>query len=313
MRVRSLHHTHFAAPDLDLHESFAKDFGLATVTRTADRLVMRAPYGADAYNYIVDRAEQTEFKGYGYLVESMSDLDEAAARFGGSPIVTLDRPGGGFATTLHDFEGVAIELIAGETPSIPANACAPLVLNLPGAVNRLNRPQSHRPTGPVQLFGLGHSALYVRDIDQQIAWYGKTLGMKVTDVGYDSDTNKTVVAFMRLDKGSETVDHHVLALVAHGRTDCHHISFHTQDFEAQMRAHRWLLSRQHRPVAGVGRHGLGSHVFDTWFGPGGCLWETFSDTDAFNADWPTGYHDIKGGELDFWVDDPVATGRYFAL
>jgi hypothetical protein len=77
-----------------------------------------------------------------------------------------------------------------------------------------------------------------------------------------------------------------------------------QDYESQFVAHRWLLSKGWESNWGVGRHPLGCHVFDTWFGPNRYRFETFSDTDLLNQDHETGHYDISKHELDMWSDKP---------
>ena len=75
-------------------------------------------------------------------------------------------------------------------------------------------------------------------------------------------------------------------------------------------AHRWLTRRQRTEIWGVGRHPLGSHVFDIWKDPNGFRYETFSDTDLLDASAITGLHAIQDMEMDLWSDRNVEI--YFA-
>ena len=60
----------------------------------------------------------------------------------------------------------------------------------------------------------------------------------------------------------------------------------------------------------VGRHPHGSHVFDVWRSPDDARFETFSDTDLFQASDGTNLHDISTVIMDEWLDD--GPERYFA-
>lgn len=314
MNVVSLHHAIFTSPDLDAHEKFGLDFGLKTVQRSPDELIMRAPCGIDAYNYIVRKADRATFIGLGFTVAGRDDLDHAVEHLGGTAIRAVERPGGGLITTILGPEGIQFELIAGEQPSSAEPEYPELVINSPILSNRLNEVLNFRPIGPQKLFSLGHVALYVRDLKLAIATLQDVLGMKVTDAAHLGNPEEPIVAFMRLDRGAEPTEHHTIALVEYKRTDCHHMSFQAQDFEAQFTAHRWLQTQGYRPVAGVGRHGLGCHIYDTWYGPDSCMWETYSDTDLVDADWPRRDHYAVGaGKLDVWRDDPDENARYFRL
>ena len=68
-------------------------------------------------------------------------------------------------------------------------------------------------------------------------------------------------------------------------------------------AHRWMKQRGHSPVWGVGRHQLGSHIFDVWRDPDGNRFETYSDTDLLTADAKPALSPIDKVGLDLWSDD----------
>ena len=51
---------------------------------------------------------------------------------------------------------------------------------------------------------------------------------------------------------------------------------------------------------GIGRHILGSQVFDYWFGTDGYKFEHFADGDLFDASRPTAYHAMSAAGLAQW-------------
>lgn len=310
MKVTALHHVRFAVTDLDAAERFGRDFGLHVVERSPDRCVMRTN-GGDAFSYIGEAAPARGFLGLAFTVAHREDLEEAVTRHGATPIRVLDTPGGGWGVTLTDPEGLRVDLVTGIADGEAAPSHPLLMLNTPGNVSRHHAAQSTRPHGPAMLYRLGHAGLYVRELGRMLEWYCSVLGLLVSDTMHmPHEPGRQVVGFLRLDRGDALVDHHTLFLAQSGKTDCHHISFETQDFEAQFSAHRWLMERGWTPNWGVGRHPLGSHVFDVWFDPDAYRWETFSDTDLVDATRQAGNHDIHGAQIDLWRSDPP--DRYFA-
>lgn len=309
MGLRSLHHARFAVSDLDKAEQFAADFGLKKAARSDDILYMRTS-GGDAYSYVAERGERG-FRSVGFTVDSRDDLERAVREHNATSIAALDGPGGGEYVSLLSPEGLRFDLLHGIEESQGEAPPPPLALNSAGAVTREHRPQSKRGCGPAHLYRLGHIGLYVRDLKATREWLVHVLGMRVSDDVFIGTPDHVIVSFLRLDRGAELIDHHAVFLVEfQDRSDCHHISFEAQDYEAQFRTHRFLGSRGWNPLWGVGRHEIGSHVFDTWFSPDEYRFETYSDTDKVNDSYESGLHDLAAVELDVW--SPESAEKYFA-
>jgi catechol 2,3-dioxygenase-like lactoylglutathione lyase family enzyme len=309
MTLKSLHHAHFSVHNIDKMEHFAKDFGLTTVERSTDRLYMRTA-GGDAYAYIAERGEPG-FKAIGFTVDTQDDLTRAVAEHGATPVTALDGPGGGQSVSLVSPEGFRFDLLHGVQEADPDTPPCPLVLNVPGMIGRERAPQSTRRIGPAHLYRLGHVGFYVRNLKAMRDWLVSVLGMRVSDDVYIGSPENVVVSFLRLDRGAALTDHHCIFLVQYmDRCDFHHASFEAQDYEAQFRAHRYLADQGWTSLWGVGRHGLGSHVFDTWFAPDGYRFETFSDTDMVDSAHVAGLHDMAKSDLDVWSSE--SPEKYFA-
>ena len=310
MKIAAIHHARFVVPDLDRLEAFARDFGLRTVERDADRLVMSTS-GGDAFSYVAERGPLPRFVGLALSVDGEADLAMAARLPDASAIHDLDTPGGGRGVTLTDPDGFKIALVHGIAGEARAIETPDLRHNSPRDRVRHGENQHRRALGPATLFRLGHVGLFVSDFGTSAAWYRDTLGMIGSDIYHvPGQPDHKVVGFMRLDRGEEWVDHHTIALMQRDVADCHHISFEAQDFEAQFVAHRFLAKQGHESIWGVGRHPHGSHVFDVWRDPGGWRFETFSDTDLLVASSGTRIHDIRDVEMDVWSSEPP--DRYFA-
>lgn len=308
MKIRSLHHVSFTVTDIEKTHEFTKDFGLRTVEKSDDHFIMQTG-GGDAWCYKAVKGERG-FSGLGFLVESESDLQEAIDKHGATEIRKLDTPGGGIGVTLTSPDGIKVDLVHGIEGDTPIEVHPELRLNTPASRVRFAAPQETRPLGPASLYRLGHLGLFVKDFNTNAEWFEKTLGLICTDsMHIPGMPQNTVVGFFRIDRGSEWVDHHAVFLAEDEKADLHHISFEAQDYEAQFRAHRWLLKQGHELNWGVGRHPLGCHVFDVWFAPDRYRFETFTDTDLVNADHVHGHHDISKHEMDCWSDEPPE--KYF--
>jgi catechol 2,3-dioxygenase-like lactoylglutathione lyase family enzyme len=308
LRLQSLHHVGFQVRDLAASERFAVDFGLHVAARDERRIYLRGA-GTDAYHVILEAGERNAFLGAAFAVGSRSELDKAIAEHGATPIRELSGPGGGVAVTLRDAEDLPWHLVAGVASVAPQPLRESLQVNTGAAKERRGATQHKPALGPPQLLKLGHIGVFVNDFARQSHWLQMVLGLLPSDVLYAGAPDHGIGGFFRLNRGDEWVDHHILAVFAMGRADCHHVSFEVQDSEAQFVAHRWLLKQGWAPVWGVGRHPLGSHVFDVWRDPSGYRFETYSDTDLCNASQRVQLHDVKDAQMDLWSNE--RPDRYF--
>jgi len=308
LHLRSLHHVVFQVQDRAAGERFAVDFGLQIAASDERRTYLRGA-GADPYHVVLESDEHNAFLGAAVVVESEQDLQRAVADHGASAIRDLQGPGGGRAVTLVDPEGLQWHLVCEIAPAVAQPLRESLRVNTGAAKHRRGITQHKPALGPPQLLKLGHIGIFVQDFARQSRWLRDVLGLLPSDVLYAGTPDHGIGGFFRLDRGDEWVDHHILAVFAMGRSDCHHVSFEVQDSEAQFLAHRWMSKQGWQPVWGVGRHPLGSHVFDVWRAPSGYRFETYSDTDLCNASQPMQLHDVKDAQMDLWSNE--RPDRYF--
>ena len=136
-------------------------------------------------------------------------------------------------------------------------------------------------SGPSQVKRLGHCVLDVHDFRESEAWYKGHFGLVTSDeIALDADTS--LGAFMRCDRGSEYVDHHTLFLVGAGRAKFNHAAFEVANFDDLMAGHTHLATSGHDHDWGIGRHFLGSQIYDYWKDPYGHTVEHWTDGDLFN-------------------------------
>ncbi|KWV48523.1 catechol 1,2-dioxygenase [Bradyrhizobium macuxiense] len=269
------------APDLDTMEEFLTHFGMLRAERTPDALYMR---GADTHHLHVTHKGGTKFIGFAYHAADEDDLKRAAKLPGASGVETLDEPGGGRRVRLTEPNGYQIELIAGverRLPPIkiardPANTVSE-PLRRAGRLMRLTK-------SPTLVQRIGHGVLATPKVKETTAWFRDTLGMIRSDDVYAGDEENIIGSFSRLDRGATYVDHHVMFCVHNVRSGFNHVSYEVQDIDAVFQDHDYLKSLgKYELMWGVGRHMLGSQVFDYWADPWGRMHERWADTDRLNA------------------------------
>lgn len=299
LQIKDINHVVYCHPDLALIERFLTDFGLVVAHRTEQRIYLRGT-GPLPYVYIAERAAQPSFGTIAFAVESLDDLKVAERVPGASRIQSLDAPGGGQYVALHDPSGRRIELVHGIETVEPLPLRAALTLNSAEEKRRFGDVQ--RPDkGSAQVLRLGHAAIGVNDMAGHLAWYQRVLGMLPSDLVVEGDDKSCpAAAFLRLNRGSEWTDHHTIALFQAEQDFVHHASFEVQDFDAQCLGHEWMTTQGWTPFWGVGRHVLGSQIFDYWSDPSGNLIEHFTDGDLFNRDSPSGCTQACDSSLHQW-------------
>jgi hypothetical protein len=97
---------------------------------------------------------------------------------------------------------------------------------------------------------------------------------------------------MRCDRGELPTDHHSLFLVGSGSPKFNHAAFEVADFDDLMTGHDYLAAKGRHHEWGIGRHILGSQIFDYWRDPWGHTLEHWTDGDLLNATWGSRKTDI---------------------
>ncbi len=296
--IRDLAYVRFRAPDLDRMEAFLSDFGLVRSARTANALYMR---GSDAAHHIhVTELGEPAFLGVGLEAASAADLAVIARAAGASPAEKIDAPGGGMRVRLSDPNGIGLEVVHGIERLTPLALAEARQLNTGSARVRRGEPQ-HCARGPAHVKRLGHFVLLVKDFRETEAFYRDHFGFRNSDEVYLGERSSVLAAFMRLDRGEEYVDHHAFLAIGAGRVELNHVSFEVQDMDDLMAGHEHLRSKEYAHHWGVGRHVVGSQVYDYWRDPFGNVVEHWTDGDLLNARSETGAIPIAGpGPESHW-------------
>jgi catechol 2,3-dioxygenase-like lactoylglutathione lyase family enzyme len=279
IKVEDIAHVRFRAPDLDAMEAFLVDFGMTRAARTDDTLYMRG-FGTAPFVHATQKGEPG-FAGLAFRATSRADLETLAASEKAT-VEKLDAPGGGFVVRLKDPDGFSVEVVAEQATS-PSETFKPRLPwnnadNSPRlrAVKRVDGGASH-------VIRLGHAVLNVSNFRASEAWYKERFGF-ITSDEIELQPGFSLGAFMRCDRDALPSDHHTLFLIQHPKgPGFNHAAFEVRDFDDLMAGHTLLKAKERTQEWGVGRHILGSQVFDYWRDPWGHTVEHWTDGDLLTA------------------------------
>lgn len=294
------------------HKDFAKaqqfllDFGMR-ICRANDDESERyfQGYGPDPFVYVARQAngESSSFGGAAYLVESRDELIKATKIPGASPIQPLDAPGGGEIVTLRDPADHPVHLVYGQQQKkVDGLNLKKLDVNYENEKPRKGRFQRFTP-GPAPVHKWGHYGVtYPEGTYQKMYdWYTTYLALSPSDIVYKGD--KPMTAFFHIDRGEDYTDHHAFFFKPAKpgmKPDVAHSAFEVHDFDIQQLGHDHLTSKGYELCWGVGRHVLGSQVFDYWFDTSGFMVEHYADGDLVNKNTPVSHEQAGPYTLAVW-------------
>jgi catechol 2,3-dioxygenase-like lactoylglutathione lyase family enzyme len=279
IRVEDVAFVRFRAPDLAAMRAFLLDFGLCPVEQTEDRLVARGA-GPAPVVHITERGEPG-FAGVGFRAANLNDLERLAKALD-TPMEDFPAPGGGACIRLTDPDGRPVEVVAGQTPAAPMDEVQTSAWNRARERGRISLAKRISP-GAANVVRLGHVVLNVSNFRASEQWYKARFGF-ITSDEVQAAPNLSIGAFLRCDRGDQPTDHHTLFLMqGPGAPGFNHAAFEVEDLDDLMRGHERLKARGRHAEWGVGRHILGSQVFDYWRDPWGHAVEHWTDGDLLTA------------------------------
>ncbi len=297
VKAQALAYLIFERPDLQEAERFLGDFGLRIAQRESDTLYFRGSSTAP-FCYVVRRADAPRFVGMGFTLASRADLEKLAALPDASAIKPLVALGGGEMLSLSDPAGFTVEVVYGQQPVVAISHRQPLPANQPEAQPRINAGQ-RPPHAAAEVIRLGHVVLEVADFQAVCAWYTGHLGLIPSDAQV-LPNGEPVVTFMRLNLGDTPADHHSVAIAQGFMNNYNHSAYEVIDVDALGMGQRVLREQGYQHAWGIGRHILGSQLFDYWQDPWGDKHEHYCDGDLFTADQPTGIHPVSAEAMAQW-------------
>jgi catechol 2,3-dioxygenase-like lactoylglutathione lyase family enzyme len=280
----------FSAPDLHKMRAFLEDFGLREAEDVGDGVLRMRGIGDAPFLHETVEGEPG-FVSFAIRVGSVEDL-QALAEAEGVAVEPATGPGGGQRVTLTDPDGFIVEAIAGRS-RVPTLAPAPSNLwNI--AARRERQGEAKRIAAcAAHVVRLGHVVLAVTDMGRTWEWYRSRFGLLVSDE-VRAPNDDVAALFIRCNRGDEPADHHTLnfASIPGMPAKFHHAAFEVADLDDLMAGSNHLEARGYRHDWGVGRHILGSQVFDYWRDPWNHRVEHWTDGDQFDAHTPPNITDL---------------------
>lgn len=302
IKATDIAYVRLRAPDLDAMEEFLSDFGLIMVERTSDALFMRGT-GCENHIHVTERGDPA-FVGFAIHARSLEELEMLSAQSGASAIEQIDEPGGGHRVRIKEPNGYTVEVVHGIEKHAPivtveqAQNTAAEPLNRKGELRRIER-------GPSRIHRIGHVVLCTPEPNETAEWFRKMFGFMSSDDIYVEHETNLLASFNRLDRGESYVDHHALAFLANKTTGLQHVSFEVQNIDDVFAGHDHLASKQkYEHMWGIGRHLLGSQVFDYWADPWGRVHENWADSDKLNSSAKANLWSAEEGFISQWGEHP---------
>jgi catechol 2,3-dioxygenase-like lactoylglutathione lyase family enzyme len=263
-------------------QAWLEDFGMHLVQRDRQRLYMRG--ANDAPFLHVTELGEPGVASFAYHLTDPDRLPAIAELPGAEPIEPLDAPGGGKVVRLRDPNGLWLELVAAQDRVDPLPS-RPLVRPPEG---------ESRAAGPAQVQRIAHTAYMTSDLAGTIEWYQRTLGVIPTDELVLAHSGKVIGQFDRVDLGDQLVDHHVIFFLAGERNGMHHVSYEVEGVDDIFFGYDYMTARSHDHVRGIGRHALGSQIFNYWMSPYDQMHEHWKSQERMNAN--SAFNRIQIGE-----------------
>jgi catechol 2,3-dioxygenase-like lactoylglutathione lyase family enzyme len=280
IKIEDIAHVRFSAPDLEKMRSFLSDFGLQHQVHDDGRIYARCTNGVP-FTHVTEEGEPG-FKALGLRAESLDDL-ERLADLENVDVEDSLAPGGGKIVRLTDPDGFLVEVVAGQEMLQAQPVPKASIRN-----NALERPRLRDTvrleTGPSHVVRLGHCVLNVSDFRRSERWYKERFGFLTSDE-IEAAPDVAIGAFMRCDRGDQPTDHHTLFLAQlPQKAGFLHAAFEVANIDDLMTGHAHLKRNKRDSAWGVGRHILGSQIFDYWRDPWGHELEHWTDGDLFTAE-----------------------------
>ncbi|TGK36643.1 VOC family protein [Leptospira andrefontaineae] len=281
-------------------EQYYTDFGLRVLSKTKNQILFHGN-SSNFPCWSVEEAGRDFLLGFGFYISSEKEFD-ALRKLNGAHFQPLGRFGNLPSVTLFDPSGLPVDAILSEVPEVSNSAQIKRNWNRYDSIKRVNRPQA-ADSGPSEVIRLGHAVFLKQEFLKNAQWYCDTFGMIPSDIQLLPKSKEPVLVFLRCNRGKTLTDHHTIVIGAGADDHLEHCAFELKDIDEISQGRQWLLSQGWKAAWGLGRHLLGSQVFDYERDPTGMLVEHYTDGDKFDDTYPVGFHEISRKSLYQWGED----------
>lgn len=290
IKIEDIEFVRFSAPDLEVMRLFLLDFGFLDVEAKEPGILRMRGSGDSPFVHETVIGEPG-FAGVAFRASSVEDLERLAQSEGVS-LAPAGGPGGGMVARLQDPNGFQVDVIAGKARATPVPIANRVPWNEAASRGRTGEPKRIE-AGPANVVRLGHVVLRVTDMARSWTWWQDRFGLIMSDE-VRAPNGDLAAAFVRCDRGATPVDHHTInfATMPGLPAGFHHAAFEVADLDDLMAGSMLLEAKGYRHDWGIGRHVLGSQVFDYWRDPWGNRVEHWTDGDFFDASIPPSVTDI---------------------
>ena len=276
--VHSLDRFAFSVPDLAEAERFYRSFGL-DVSRQGDRLDLRTYGEPQCWGRVHGNGQpkRLQYLRFGAYEDDFAALAERVRAAGTAEPHSLGDHEGVWT---RDADGTPVQVVVASKVSA-ASVAAPAAL-APAPPGKGAAP-SRKTAAAVHPRRLSHVLLFTPDVQRQVDFYTKTLGLRLSDRSGD------IIAFLHAPHAS---DHHVLAFAKSHAPGLHHSSWDVGSIDEVGFGAELMRGQGYTKGWGVGRHVLGSNYFHYVQDPWGSFAEYSHGIDFVPADveWPAGDH-----------------------
>ncbi len=288
--VHSLDHFSLAVPKMRDAEEFYGAFGL-DLKAEGNNLGLSTFGDPHRWGVLTEGPrKKLQYISFGAFEEDMEPLRR---RVEGQGVRLLDPPPGfdsnGF--WFSDPDGILVEVKVAEKSSPDQK----MSFHMETAPAGQRGAPYRRLAEPVRPRRMAHILLFSTDVDRAIQFFGRTLGLRLSDRSGDG------IAFLHGIHGS---DHHMIALAKSSAPGFHHVSWDLANIhEIGLGAMR-MADKGYSAGWGLGRHVLGSNYFHYIRDPWGSYCEYSSDIDYIpvTCDWDAGDHPAEDS-LYVWGPD----------
>ena len=310
-KIADIIYVRFELVELEAQKKYLNHFGMMLAHEDENSIYFRGT-GTSPYIYVATKGKENKYIGSAYKANNFSDLEALSKEFD-VDIVENNEPGGGHKVTVIDPDGIRVEVCHGMKEAEPI-AVVSKVLNTGQSKQRENELQRFgKAADEWQVHGdkwvyelsskvkrLGHTAINCKDAQASVDWYSNVLGFLISNncIGPDGSS---MGAFMRCDQGDKPVDHHTMnnmGLPGEGGALAYgHAGYEVQDSIDDLMAGHYHMKTvdEYYHEWGIGRHLLGSQMYDYWRDPHGFTHEHWTDGDLIDASVPTensGFRDL---------------------
>lgn len=279
LAVHSVDHIAFAVPDLEQARQFYGAFGLDVRSVPGGLELHAADNPGHCWVKLSEGpAKRLRYVSFGIFADDLPRFRDRLTRMS-----LLAAPPAGIEPSdslwLRDPHRNAIELRVADKRSPNDKKITERRSTPAGVVASYSRSKAAR----VRPERLSHVALFSADVPRSVAFYGETLGIRLSDSSLD------IVAFMHGAHGS---DHHMIAFVKSSGPGMHHMSWAVGSLDEVGLGAAQMEAAGHPRGWGTGRHILGSNYFYYVRDPWGSHCEYSFDIDYVPAtmDWNAGDH-----------------------